>query len=1019
LKTKNFIYNILNLQKGEGLLVLLPVIYSFFAGASLAFFVTSSTALFLNIFERDMLSVAFIASGIIVWVVGQVFSSLQKKYDFTKSLTGGIGFLLISILAFIIFFLGSKPLIIIFILYAWIRVFAYIHAVTFWGMAGRLFSLRQGKRVFGLISGGEVVASILAFFSVPFLLKLITTEDLLLISGISLLVGFLFMILIVKKFEHKLSDPIKKTKKSVAGKTLKKTSFLQNRYYKLFFVIAFVPIFAQFFIDFIFQAQAKLEYPDKEGLTAFVGIFFGISSIVEFILKTFVSGRLMAKYGMKFGLLAFPVVLIFSVTLATSFGLIYGAFSLFFSFVALGRLFTRAVRTSFHDPATQILFQPLPPDERISFQHKVESGPKAYASIAAGVLLFLFAKIPGFTLVHFSAFLLVVIILWTKSAIEIYKEYRNELELLLSNKKEILETNNLHPLLLALNEKIALRNHAELPSLIKLCRLIFPYQTDKIITENEEVSQLLGLKRTFKFNEIIELSKSENPEDRIFSARHLSNYSIYKIEKTLIRLLHDDNFEVKCEAIITAGRMKETDLYYHLVTLFQNPVFNSTVSAAMINIGDAILTEMDHDFQKTEYDIGFQIKIIELVEKIGGDKAIDFLKRNIKHPNNSVSEQIIKSLGILQYKSNRNESIIVWQKIENEIKNHVYLASAIINLSHSLPSDDILAALEREKIEKRRRVFSLLSVLYDPHAIRLISENLESSDKDAKGFALEIADIIFTEFHKPILLPLLESEHDNELISRYEQYFPSEKLATVEQLIDILNTELPVTGLYIKTIAVQLLSSINAQQILPILIGNMVHPHLMMRQLAAFCLYKKDKIIFEKEVSKNFPKAPGLKDFANEINVYVIGTKSLIFEKLKRLKNLKIFTHVTEEQIIELSTKANELILDKDSSVTFSGNINEFIIITEGELIETQTNKKIGVGDLFCPFLKPQELRATYKTLSERTVILKINIYLINNLLVGNKLFTKDIIHAVWSQNIPVTLEKEELVLTGMENVII
>ncbi len=196
MKNKDWIYKLLNLEKGEGSLITLPVIYSFFTGASLAYFVTSSTALFLNTFERDMLSMAFIAAGVIVWVVGQIFSQVQKRVDFSKSLTIGVGFLLISIFIFIAFFLGPKPLVIIFIIYAWIRVFAYMHAVSFWGLAGRLFSLRQGKRLFGLISGGEVIASILSFFSVPFLLKLISTEELLIISGGSLLVGFLILMII-------------------------------------------------------------------------------------------------------------------------------------------------------------------------------------------------------------------------------------------------------------------------------------------------------------------------------------------------------------------------------------------------------------------------------------------------------------------------------------------------------------------------------------------------------------------------------------------------------------------------------------------------------------------------------------------------------------------------------------------------------------------------------------------------------------------------------------------------------
>jgi ATP:ADP antiporter, AAA family len=344
LENKSWTYKLLNIEKGEGTLVALPTIYSFFAGASLSYFVTSSTSLFLNSFERDMLSVAFIAAGVIVWLIGLVFSQIQKKIDFSKSLVIGLGFLLVSLLALVGLYIGVKSAIIIFLIYAWIRVFAYMHAVTFWGLAGRLFSIRQGKRLFGLISGGEVIASIISFFSVPFLLKVINTEDLLIISGFTLLIAFLLFLVITRKYSGTLASNVKPKAKSESNSKVKKTSFLQNRYYQLFFVIAFVPIFAQFFVDYIFQAQAKIEYPTKEDLTAFVGIFFGFSSIVEFILKTFISGRLMSRYGIKLGLVAFPAVMILSLIFACLFGFIYGALSMFFSFIALGRLFTRAVR---------------------------------------------------------------------------------------------------------------------------------------------------------------------------------------------------------------------------------------------------------------------------------------------------------------------------------------------------------------------------------------------------------------------------------------------------------------------------------------------------------------------------------------------------------------------------------------------------------------------------------------------------------------------------------------------------
>jgi AAA family ATP:ADP antiporter len=389
LSNKTFIYNILNLKANEGKPVFISTLYSFFAGAALSFFVTSATSLFLSSFEKDMLPLSFIIAGVLVWLTGFLFSRYQNRIKYTKLLFVGVLFLLVSVILFLSIYISTKSIILIFVLYAWIRIFTYIQSITFWGMIGRLFSMRQGKRVFGLITGGEVLAAILSFFSVPFLLKLISTEDLLLISGVFLILAFVVLVVIVKKYGNKLSDVRPRTKRT---DEVKAPGFLSNRYYKLFFLIAFFPIFAQFFVDFIFQAQAKVEFPVRESLTAFVGVFFGVSSVVEFILKTFVSGRTLSKYGIQLGLLAFPAMLAFSFALASIFGFFYGAATLFFSFVSLGRLFTRAVRTSFNHCL---------PMKESPFRIRLKVGRKLLPALQPEFFYFCF---PSFLGSHWSIF---------------------------------------------------------------------------------------------------------------------------------------------------------------------------------------------------------------------------------------------------------------------------------------------------------------------------------------------------------------------------------------------------------------------------------------------------------------------------------------------------------------------------------------------------------------------------------------------------------------------------------------
>ena len=76
------------------------------------------------------------------------------------------------------------------ILPVWYEVEWVLLNLEFWGLAGNLMNVRQGKRLFGLIGAGELIAgSILGLMS-PGLVAVIGTPNLLLISAVSVTISF-------------------------------------------------------------------------------------------------------------------------------------------------------------------------------------------------------------------------------------------------------------------------------------------------------------------------------------------------------------------------------------------------------------------------------------------------------------------------------------------------------------------------------------------------------------------------------------------------------------------------------------------------------------------------------------------------------------------------------------------------------------------------------------------------------------------------------------------------------------
>ncbi len=987
---KSTVFHILNLKEGEGTMVLLPLIYSFFLGASLAYFVTSATSLFLSSFSRDMLPLAFIAAGVLVWLLGQVYSYFQKHIQYSKVLTGGVLVLLFSVIAFLAFYIGTNSVIAVFLLYAWIRVFAYMHAVTFWGLAGRFFSLRQGKRVFGLITGGEVFASIISFLSVPFLLKILKTEDLLLISGGSLIIGFLIMIFIVRKFHSKLKIKIESKPEK---KETKKTGFLKNRYYKLFFIIAFLPIFAQFFVDFIFQAQAKIEFPERESLTAFVGIFFGISAVVEFILKTFVSGKLMSKYGMKFGLLAFPVMLFISFSLASLFGLIYGAVSLFFSFISLGRLFTRAVRTSFNDPATQILYQPLPPEERTAFQNKIESGPKAYASIVAGIFLFVFTKIPMFNLVWFSVFLLAVIIFWYRSAEKMFYEYKKIIQDILKARK-ISETISTNEQIFNFVKGIKTSLSGNTVKIYEhFCRIVFPYRKNDLFPE-EKLNET-----SYKLKEIIKLSHSENPNDRQLAAEQCAEQNFYKIEIFLNKLLNDENYNVRAAAILTAGKIKEPELFKFLLANLRISEYHDVAFSAIINVGSKILPELDNFFYKTEFVPEIQISVIKLIEIIGTEQAIDVLQRKINYTDKIVSFAVISALSKLSYKAKRADMHILEQKIEEETAAFVYICASLYDLRKLDSDEDIIRALIHEKRNKKDYIFTILSLIYDAQAIDLINANLSSHNSDNYGFALEIADTILSDLHKKKLFPIFENVSDFEIINKYKYAYPQENLDFTGRLIDIVNSEIIVTGNYTKTLALSLISKQDSGNVISILKANMIHPDDLIKETSAIGLFYRDKELFEKQIKLLKPVVNDIELFEKKIMLQDGGSNLLILEKLRLLRSLDVFKDISFEKLSKFAI--NSIDFSVKAGDTFAVDCTESdasYLCVSGLFKNVETGETIEAGQFISCFNIREEKKVEFLA-EDPGLVFKGQIYLLYNLFAENIKFaqrlTQDIIHTV------------------------
>jgi AAA family ATP:ADP antiporter len=888
----NILIQLFNIKQGEGKTVFLLFGYSFCIGISYAFLYTTATSLFLSNFETNMLPYAYMGGGLFSYALWLFYQRLEPKVSFSRLLVLGSHFLLLSLslLALGFYFTESKWLALL--LFIWINVFLFFTGVGFWGIAAKIFDLRQGKRLFGLIGSGEILSKILSFFSVPFLLKFLVTKQLLLFVVGGFFMSFCVLIIIIKSYTDRLKteQTIANENSSPDDKPQRKglLEILKNKYFAFIIILAIFPLFATYFVDFIFLEQTKRQFVSQELVSSFLGIFFGFMAVTEFFLKTFISGRLINKYGIFFGLVILPVILLLTTLCAAIYGSLYGITVMFFSFVVLNKLFARVLRTSFLDPSFQILYQPIPAGERLSFQGKVEGVPKSIGNVIAGATLILFASISALTVVHYYYVFTIVLLLWIWVSYHLFIEYRialrktiekddSELTILPIDEKSNLFTlcqmiesgsNENFKLIYHIIQKIEPRQvNAFLQRVFVSVRteiqeeILLQIQDKNIVAAAKVInhyikanphipnldtyhSVLESLSKAAKvdFDKLTTLTNSENANDRYDAALLLEYSGRFNTYRLLITLLQDEDSKVRKAAILSSGKLRKTELWPYLFLNLQYDEYSSTAVSAIKAVGESILHELNNYFNKASTDKTSQLKIIHIFSVIGGEQVVEILKQKINYPDKEIKSSVLFALSKMDYRATTKELNYIREAIADEIAICVWITAALIDIENHKKSAFLSEALNVEFEQKKNNVMLFLSLLYDSKIIKRVIDAFNSKTHESRVFATEILDMTVSQEIKELFLPLLDDLSNEERLKLYSENFPQQRLSVNKRLIDIVNVNNARINRWIKTCAISALDNSSDSKI--ILLANIVNPDpfLMETSVSMLSETESDKI---------------------------------------------------------------------------------------------------------------------------------------------------------------------------------
>ncbi|MCF6360048.1 MAG: hypothetical protein L3J29_04720 [Cyclobacteriaceae bacterium] len=961
---KNLILKTFNARPEEFSSIGVLLILGFFMGIFLATYDVAAPALFLATFEDNtILAQAILLSGVLSVISTYIYAYLQRRIAF-QSLV--LFFLLLLLAGTAAIWVQSNASeaneVVVFVAFILALPFSFIASLIFWGYFGRVFNLKQSKRVIGGIDTGQLIASILALFAIGYILdnSIISTPQLY-IGSVAGIVGMIIATFSANSLLSKTSLNVKKVKSQPFSK------IFGDRYTRWMTLFVIVSLIAVTFIDYSFLTVTNIQWETVAEKGAFLAKFEATVVIFSFLFQTFVTDWLIENYGLKVSLIVNPLLAIVLAGAALLVGLIMGFtdqaenFVWFFLAVAASKLFIDSLKDALDGPTFKLYFLPIDSDIKFDVITKVEGVVTAIGGVLAGLILIGMNQF-DVELIFVVAGLIPVLFAWYFITSKLHNGYKSSLQHTLEKNKKTTghhdnELNNdqvpeeqiINGLKLLERtspgtfEKTALKmvdsvkgnifNYLE--SKIKKMELEFD---SKPSNSNLELKNLAnkaaneaeaGDVISISPDRLYTLSKSTLKEDRILAIKLLRSLVSDKSIFVLLELLRDQNADVKRQAIITARKVKRKETWPLLIELLGNKTFTYDASSALIESGEAVLQSLENAFHRSGQSQSVMLKIISIISQINLPESHDILWEKIDFPDRKIVRQILLAFKEKNFRASENELGQLNDILSDEIGKGIWNLAAIDELSDEDYNGPLKLALADEVESNFSMIYIILSMLYDSESIELVKENIEAGTSEGNTFALELLDIFIAPDLKPKLFPLLDDIETKEKLVKLQHFYPRQSYNEATTYNFLLNRDYNNINRWTKACTLYALKYNKQEEVTKSIIAQMFNPDSLLSELAAAIIIEDNKEIYESISERLLLQNKDFRDIMDRIEKDL----PLKFDMCRFFAEGDSFKFLTGLHISQIIDKAELLELNTDDELFISDDQFAYYVLSNSPTV--------------------------------------------------------------------------------------
>jgi ATP:ADP antiporter, AAA family len=380
-----------DIRPGEGLPVLLSFTYIGVVIASYVLARAIRNGLFIEAYGPYALVYVAAASPLVLSLFVPAYTLLAARLGARRVTTAALMFFSLNVLVLWYAFLHDPTPRLTAIFYVWVNCFGVIAPVHAWSYASSLFDTRQAKRLFGLIGSGASLGAIVGGFLARVLVEPLGGSIHLLLV-LAMLIALAALVVTVANTRIRRKGAMRIGRSSTERPLQTARAIVASPYLRLIAAVVFLTaIVTQWTGLQLSLVTSRYFNNDATALTRFNGTFTLALGTVSFLVQLFATSQALRRFGLAVTILALPLTLGFGSALIVLLPTLWP--------VLITNGFDQAFRFSVDRPTYELLYLPLPPQDRLPLKNAIDIiGTRiadAIGAVVYGILTVGFLMLPG------------------------------------------------------------------------------------------------------------------------------------------------------------------------------------------------------------------------------------------------------------------------------------------------------------------------------------------------------------------------------------------------------------------------------------------------------------------------------------------------------------------------------------------------------------------------------------------------------------------------------------------------